>query len=129
MWGAWREMSDKCGGSVEECVAPPPHSNALSPFSILPHTFSTPQHTSPFLPRISPLLPYFPHNWPNTLNYQKFPYSPTIHARPNSLYSSILPRFFPILPHTLSLILYQNFSLCSFIAKFSLAIKYSRNSL
>ena len=73
---------------------------------IFPHISDTSLHfpntSTHFLisPHIFPLLSYSLHTWPISLNYHKFPNFPTIHALPNSLYSPILPEFFPILPHT-----------------------------
>ena len=144
---------ETCRVGVEECVGSPhtfPHNpkhfstppHIPTHFPQLPHNLYThlihsstppsyfltsptpPQHTSPFLPHILPLLQYSPILDPTLLTTKNSPIPPpsilsqilytpsfTLNSFP---YSSIL---------ALSLISYQNFSLCSFIAKFSLAIK------
>ena len=123
-----------------------PYPNTLSRTSPqAPHSPHTLFHTSPILHHI-PLPPPHPNTLPHSsptfshfvhippyltqflkLPYQKFQILYTIHTLPNSLYS---PNSFPYSPIlALSLIPYQNFSLGSFIAKFSLAIKYTKNYL
>ena len=132
MWGVSGEW-----GGVEECAGSPhtllhlsPLRNTLSPTSPRPsrspHTLF---RTSPILPHILPhTLPHssptFSHSLhipPYLTQLPKLPKIPQFPRHPYSPNFSILPRSFPILPHTyLSLIPHQNFSL---IAKFSLAIK------
>ena len=90
-----------------------------------PRHLPIPQHTSTFL------TPYiFPPYLTQLLKLTKIPQFPHHPYSPKFSYSPFLPDPFsysPIL--TQSSIQYQNFSHCSFIAKFSLAIKYTRNSL
>ena len=106
--------------------------SATAPFILthIPDTSPSPQHTAPFLSHISFLLSYPLILDPTTQTTKNSPIAPSCvlhHILYTSPFSS---DFFPYSPpiRTLSLILYQNFSLCSFIAKFSLAIKYTRNS-
>ena len=137
-----------CGGGVEECVSSPhtsPHlptsQHTFPHFPQLPHSPHTLFHildTSPNFPHTPTHFLILPPHFPTPsifppyltqllklLKISQFfhhPYSPKFF---------ILPRFFPILPHTYFII--NPISIPKFptllIAKFSPAIKHTKNSL
>ena len=142
VWRCW----ERCKKGVEECVGTPtsphlsaslhtfPHFNTtstLTPYTLphlahIPDTSLTPQHTFPFPYHIFPLLPFmFPSYLTQLLKLPKIPRL-THHPQVSQILFTppLSPNSFPYCPIlALLLISYQNFLLCSFIAKFNLAIK------
>ena len=151
----WEEVSGeygRCGKRCRRVCGLPPHFSRHS-HTLFPHVSTTSTLTPYTLPHLPILLtsPTSPP-YPNTLPHSSPTFSHSFHITPYLTQLLKLPKIpqcphhpysskFSILPHSppnsfpysptlaLSIIPFQNFSLCSFIAKFSQAIKYTKNFL